>query len=68
MRDRDRYNLHTLNYIMFSLEIAAMLLSFHDSLQLGVFSRYLNSYFVNRTSCLNVSSETSRTYGHGVRV
>jgi len=35
---RDRDNLHPLNYIMFSLEIAAKLLSFHDSLQLGVFS------------------------------
>ena len=36
MRDRDRYNLHTLNYIMFLLEIAAMLHSFRDSLAIRI--------------------------------
>ena len=56
MRDRDQYNLHTLSYILFTLEIPAMLLSFHDSLQLGA---RLNSYIVNRTSSTNVSSDTS---------
>ena len=36
MRDRDRYNLHLLNYIMFASEIAAMLLSFRDSLAIRI--------------------------------